>query len=185
MESLEYAMPHDREKFKALVHYVCWRYATAPDKLGAVKLNKTLWRADFKSFYLTRHSITGARYIKRQYGPVPSGLKAVLQELVNEGVLTIGTTPYHGYDKHQFVAHSEPDLRLLTKQDIEIADEAMRFVCEEHTAKSISEESHDHIWRAAKDGEKIPYETVFAVPGEITDDEREWARQEIALRSAN
>jgi hypothetical protein len=35
-------MAFDREKFKSLVHYVCWRCMDDPSKLGSVKLNKIL-----------------------------------------------------------------------------------------------------------------------------------------------
>ena len=48
-------------KFKSLVHYICWRCAD-PTKLGAVKLNKVLWRADFKAYLELGESVTGATY---------------------------------------------------------------------------------------------------------------------------
>ena len=65
----------DREKFRSLVHYVCWRCADDPAKLGRVKLNKILWLTDFTSYYETGKPMTGARYVKRQFGPVPSAIE--------------------------------------------------------------------------------------------------------------
>ena len=58
------------------------------------------------------------------------------------------------------------------------------YVCNEHTATSISEQSHDHIWKAAEDGEELPLFTVFAKPGIVTDDEREWAMMKLEEATA-
>jgi hypothetical protein len=72
----------------------------------------------------------------------------------------------------------------FSEDDLKLVDGLTKYVTEEHTAKSISDESHDHIWQAAEDGEEIPYHTIFAVPGQITDDERAWAQEVLeGLRS--
>ena len=74
-------MAFNREKFKLLVHYICWRCSDDPSRLGAVKLNKTLWVADFTAYYEFGQAITGAGYVKRQHGPVPRVILPVLREL--------------------------------------------------------------------------------------------------------
>ena len=173
------AVPTGHEKFKALAQYICWRYNDDPARLGAVKLNKALWLCDFTAYYKTGHSITGARYIKRQYGPVPSAIQPTLRELEQEGALTAIDSQFHGYKKKEFRVNSKPDMSLFDDNDIGTIEAAIRFVCDEHTAKSISDLSHDRIWQTAQDGEEIPYFTVFSVPGSIGDDEREWARLEL------
>ena len=49
---------------------------------------------------------------------------------------------------------------------------------EEHTAASISEQSHDYTWDIAEQGAPIPYEAVFATrTREPEDEELEWARK--------
>jgi antitoxin SocA-like protein len=172
-------MAFNREKFKSLVHYVCWRCKDDPTKLGAVKLNKVLWISDFTSYYKSGEAITGAGYVKRQHGPVPRVILPVLHELETERALVVRDTRFHGFLKKEFIALREPDVSDFQPEELEIIDWAIKLVCEEHTAKSISERSHDHIWKVAEDGEEIPYYTIFAVPGEITEDEREWAKQEL------
>ena len=148
-----------------------------PSKLGAVKLNKILWLADFNRYYETGKAITGARYyVKRQYGPVPSHIPVALKELEAAGALSVGSTQFHGHEKTQYVVHREPNTKAFDADELSVVDRAIDFVCTAHTAKSISEMSHDHIWQAAQDGEEIPYYTIFANPGEISDDEREWGR---------
>ena len=166
----------DRLKFKSLVHYVCWRCSDDPTKLGAVKLNKAVWLSDLSAYYQLGHPVTGARYVKRQFGPVPKPILPVLAELESEGILTVRDTQHFGKQKKEFIVHRPASADFLPSDEHAIVEEMIKFVCEENTATSISDASHDHIWKAADDGEEIPHFTVFARPGKITSDDREWAR---------
>jgi hypothetical protein len=177
-------MAFDRDKFKSLVHYVCWK-AGDPAKLGAIKLNKICWLADFLAFYETDRAITDARYVRRQFGPVPSAIQPVLRELQNEGILRITEAPFHDYIKREFAPLVEPDPDVFSEKELELIDWTTQYVCNEHTAASISKASHDHIWQAAADGEEIPYFTIFALPGTLTDSEREWAALQIEEMRSN
>jgi|SRR5690349_8161510 len=176
-------MAFDHDKFKSLVHYVCWRCSEDPSRLGAVKLNKILWAADFAYYYEHGKPITGAGYIKRQFGPVPRAILSVLKELQSEGSLNIREVPFHGYKKKEFIA-DQPQATDLDDDERQIVDAAISLICDEHTAKSISQRSHDHVWRVADDGEEIPYFTTFSIPGEISEDELEWAKQELESMQA-
>lgn len=166
-------------RFKQLVHYVCSQCASDPTKLGAVKLNKALWLADLNAYYHLGEPITNARYLRRQFGPVPSMVVPVLRELEREGVLSIHTADYFGREKKEFVVHRTTSGDFLTPDEKRLVDRTIEKVTEQHTATSISSLSHDHIWHAAKDGEEIPHYTVFANPGEITDEDRAWAHMKI------
>lgn len=174
-------MAFNRDKFKSLVHYVCWSCKDDPSRLGAVKLNKILWLSDFLTYYRAGDSITGARYIKRQFGPVPSSIVPILHELEAERKLIERDAPYHGLVKKEYIVLRDPSITFFQDEEKKVVDRMIAFVCDEHTAKSISEGSHDHVWQSAEDGEEIPYFTVFSVPGEIMDDERDWARQELEV----
>jgi len=173
----------DTSRFKKLVHYVCWQCADDPTKLGAVKLNKVLWLADLNSYYHLDKPITNARYVKRQYGPVPSRVVEVLRELELEGALVVRSVDHFGKRKKEFIVRHGADADFLSPEEKEIVDQVIAWVTERHTAISISNWSHDHIWQAAKDGEEIPHFTVFANPGEITDEDRTWARLQLENES--
>jgi hypothetical protein len=172
----------NRQKFKSLVHYVCARRCDAPETLGGVKLNKILWLSDLSAFYDLGEPITGVRYIKRKFGPVPAPIMPVLHELEAEGVLTVTEAKHYGKQKTEFVVHVPAKGDFLPPEELKIVNEVIDHVCDEHTAKSVSEASHDHIWKVAMDGEEIPLFTVFAKAGKITDAERQWAQ--IQLESA-
>jgi hypothetical protein len=167
----------DREKFKSLVHYVCWS-CEDPTVLGSVKLNKVLYKADFAAYYRDS-SITGEEYVKRQYGPVPKHIVPILRELAENGDVAIRDAEHFGYDKKEFFAITKPDLSRFTAEEISIVDEMILYVCYQHTARSISKELHDEVWELAEIGEEIPYVTAFSRPGEITEMDIEWARMKI------
>lgn len=169
----------NREKFKSLVHYVCWRSSDDPSRLGAVKLNKTLWLSDLGAYYRSGQSITGARYIKRKFGPVPAAILPVLTELEDEGILTIRDAKHFGKRKKEYIVHRDASDNFLSPDEREMVETAIKVVCDSHTATSVSEASHDHVWKAAEDGEEIPLYTVFAKPGEITQSDRDWAHQQL------
>lgn len=168
-------MDLDREKFKALVHYICWK-CKDPEKLGSVKLNKILWVCDFSYFYRYGTPLTGARHVKRQFGPVPHAIIPILGELVAEGALTVTDVRLFDSTKKEFRSLREPELTAFTEEELRVfVDPAIRLITQEHTGKSVSEVSHDHIWHAAQDGEEIPYFTIFARPGDVMAEEIEWA----------
>jgi hypothetical protein len=174
---LQYAVKTD--KFKALVHYICWRCSNDPSKLGAVKLNKALWIADLAAYYYLGKPITGARYVKRQFGPAPKAILPVLRKLQEEGKVQIKEDDYYGKKKKSFISLQDASAEFMSDQEKGIVDEVMELVCEKHTAKSISNQSHDLVWKAAEDGEELPLSTVFVKPDTISDEDREWAKGQL------
>ncbi len=169
----------DKPKFKDLVQYVCWR-CKDPTKLGATKLNKILWFVDREMYLRTGRPVTGSPYVKRQFGPVPKSINAAISELEGEKVLSTREVEYFGKLKREFFARSAPDLARFSPDEISLVDEIVDIVCGEHTAKSISEATHDRVWSLAEIGEEIPYFTVFADrPGELTEDDVAWITAEV------
>jgi len=172
------------KKFKSLVQYICSRRMSAPDTLGAVKLNKILWLADLSAFHETGKAITSARYIKREFGPVPSPIMPALRELEADGILSVTNSTIYGKTKKKYVVHIPINGDFLEPQELAIVDEVIDHVCDTHTAASVSLASHNHIWMAADDGEEIPHFTVFARPGKLTAVEREWAQLQLQSEAA-
>lgn len=165
----------DREKFKRLVHYVVWK-AGNRERFGATKLNKVLWYADSQAYVLTGKSITGATYIREKYGPVPQEFMPAREELVREGKIKV-TEPHAKFDHTQFRA-LEPPPSFLSERERQTVDHWISHIDEDHTAASISEQTHDYSWEIAELGEVIPLHSRFAVrvrePG---DKELAWAKE--------
>jgi hypothetical protein len=168
---------------KELTHYVCWKVQDDPSRLGATKLNKALWFADTIAYRANGRSITNATYVKRQFGPVPKRILPILQQLSDEHKIVIREIPYLNQVKRDFIAIAPPTEALFSEEERLIIDAVVSWVCDRHTAASISDLSHDCIWAAAEEGEEIPlYAVLGASPGEITDADKEWASRIISSR---
>lgn len=171
----------DREKFKRLVHYVIARCGEKQG-FGATKLNKVLWFADARQYVTSGRAITGAEYTRQQFGPVPRQIMQVRDELVAEGKIRI-TPPREAYVGWRFAALQPPEDVGLSPEEKKTVDYWIRHICEDHTANSISDESHDYAWEIAAMGEVLPYHSFLASRGrEPNDDEMRWAREVAAAR---
>jgi len=162
-------------KLKSLVHYVCDK-SSDPSVLGSIKLNKVLWYSDSIHYMIAGHSITGETYVKRQHGPVPRHILRAVDDLVAEGKIARGRVDHFGFTKNEYIAIKESDVSPFTAEQIKLVDAAFEHVCMNHTARSISEETHGVIWQIAAMGEEIPLATVFASDvGEVDEDDFAWA----------
>ena len=175
-------------KLKTLVHYICDR-APNPRRLGATKLNKILFFSDMEAYLTLGQPIAGEVYIKHQYGPVSKHLEEILEELEGDQAIAIAhASGFHvvtgePFTQQLFVALYRPQLDDFSAEEISIVDEMIRVICMRHTARSISDFSHNIIWESAEIGEEIPYYTAFVhTLGEITPEDVDWAKGEITRR---
>lgn len=167
-----------QDKFKALVHYICWRCSDDPASLGAVKLNKILWFSDVIAFAERGAPITGARYVKQKFGPVPKPILPVLRRLEAEGNLQIDEVAYYGLRKRQYVSLVEPDRSLFDESEVATVDKVIEAVTQGHSAESISDLTHDAIWKLADMQEEIPLHAVLVSRlGTVTEEDVARARQ--------
>lgn len=167
-------MQFDRDKFKRLLHYVVWK-AGDLDGFGATKLYKVLWFSDARSYMLFGEPITGESYVREKYGPMPRHALAVIQELSEDAAIRVSREEYFNKPMRRFHSERVPDKLSLDTRQREIVDYWIKHIANEHTATSISEQSHDYAWEIAKLGEEIPYHAIFA--NRIRDpegDELEW-----------
>ncbi|HYI39990.1 MAG TPA: Panacea domain-containing protein [Allosphingosinicella sp.] len=173
----------NRSKFKALVHYVIAKSDSS--RLGAVRLNKILWYVDTFAYRGEGASVTGGAYVKRQHGPVPKHILAMLGELEHENAIVIRDRDRFGHSMKDFVALTEPDISSLSAKEIALVDEIRSEICYGHTAESISELSHDQVWEAANIGEEIPlWATLASSPGRMTPTVIDWADTAISRYEA-
>jgi antitoxin SocA-like protein len=156
----------DQDKFDHLVHYVI---STCPDrdKLGSVKLQKILWKADTENYMLKGEPITGARYLKRPYGPATNELWPSRERLKASGQIDFWRdTKFAGdYPKDAYKALKPIPSNFLTSEQQKIVDRWINVICLEHTANSISEETHGYAWDIAAMGEELPMEAALVDRG--------------------
>ena len=162
------------EKLQALAHYIIAECGRAPERLGAIRLNKAIWFSDIIMYQLTGRSITEETYVKRQHGPVPRQILHALQELQRGGAILI-REPEAAYDVRRYFSLRNPSSDILADAEKTVARDVLAAILG-YTANAISEATHDVIWSAARDGQEIPLEaTLVAIPGEVTPEVLEWA----------
>jgi len=172
----------DREKFKDAMHYVI---AKAGDHggFGATKIYKALWFAEGKTFLLTGQPMFNAEYTRDQFGPRPKLGMQIREELVAEGRIRTWKDRYYNRVQWRFRALTVPDMRRFNRDEIQTLDYWTKHIDEDHTAASISEESHDYAWEIAKQGDPLPIHAFLASRWrDPTDEELDRARKRWASR---
>jgi Protein of unknown function (DUF4065) len=141
----------DRLKFKRLVHYIIWMVGKH-DWFGATKLNKVLWFVDARAYTLTGQPITGETYTRGEFGPIPKHIIPVQIELEREGAIRVTKE-----DKlTRIIALTPARPSWFSPAELQSIDWWINHIDKDHTAKSISEETHDYAWEIAKMGEELP-----------------------------
>jgi uncharacterized phage-associated protein len=157
----------DREKFNAVVHFVCSN--SDPAHLGNVKLHKILYFADMMHFMSEGKPLTGVDYLKQKFGPVARYLSSAINQLSEDGKIEVRKRDYFGYEKSDYIARCSISAGALSNAEIRLLTDVIEFVSGK-SAREISELSHDAAWQWAELGERIPYAAALGlVPTEITE----------------
>jgi len=147
-------------KFKNVLLYILERCAGKPN-VGETVLYKLLYFADFNYYELYEEHLTGAKYRKMPFGPVPQKLDAILGQMIEKGQLHRVKTEYHGYPQTRYLPLMKADLTELKASEKEIIDRVIEQMSD-WSASAISNYSHkDMPWLASKEGEEINYELAF------------------------
>jgi hypothetical protein len=168
-------MAPNHDRLSAVTHYVI-AHCTA-EKLGTTKLNKVLWYADVIFYRLHGKTITGEEaYEKRQYGPVPKNINAILRSLQTAGKIKERINPTPVGVRSEFVWLELPDVEQFSAEEIDVLRDVMQQVCDGHSAASISDSTHDALWDETEIGQDMSIEAGAIVPSEITPDAIKWAK---------
>jgi hypothetical protein len=145
------------------------------ESAGTEKINRHLFNADFMAYSLLGRSISGAEYQRLPKGPVPRPMGAVTAELKTLCVLAEGTRQYMGLQQTRLYALRDPDLSEFTSQEVDILNQVIQS-CWGTPRNQINLNSYGPFsWKLVKEGEIIPYETIFLSDRELTKKEASYA----------
>lgn len=163
----------DADKFGRAVQYIIWKAGNRP-KFGAVKLNKVLWFAEARVYVLHRHFMTGETFTKDQYGPVPKHIMPTRASLQKAGAIEV----WDDRGQTRFRAKTAPDMFGFTADELKQINFWIEEIDKQHTAKTISDKTHDYGWEIAEIGEEIPLYAILAERARHPKGkELEWARK--------
>ena len=147
-------------KFKNVLLYILERCAGKPN-VGETALYKLLYFSDFNYYELYEEHLTGAKYRKLPYGPVPQKFDTIVLQMIDKGQLQRVKTAYHGFPQTRYLPLVKADLTELKASEKEVIDSVIEQLSD-WSAASISNYSHkDMPWLASKEGEEINYELAF------------------------
>lgn len=147
-------------KFQNVLLYILERCAGKPN-VGETVLYKLLYFSDFNYYELYEEHLTGAKYRKLPYGPVPQKLDTIIGQMIDKGQLQRVKTDYHGYPQTRYLPLEKADLTELRASEKEVIDRVIEQMSD-WSAAMLSNYSHgDKPWKASKEGEEINYELAF------------------------
>jgi transcriptional regulator with XRE-family HTH domain len=147
-------------KFKNVLLYILENCAGKPN-VGETVLNKLLYFCDFNYYELYEEHLTGARYKKLPYGPVPRQLDDMINQMIAQGQLKRVKTDYHGFSQTRYLPLEKADLTRLSAAEKTVIDDVIRQMSD-WNANKISDYSHgDKPWKATTEGDYISYNLVF------------------------
>ena len=121
------------------------------------KLNKLLFYADFKHFKEYSVSITGARYVHLQYGPVPDDYDYYFAELSRERYLDLVEENFGNYTGFKCVAHVKPKLDAFEQSERDVLEEVIKYF-QGFGSVEIMKFSHEEAaYASTMEGETISY----------------------------
>jgi hypothetical protein len=168
------APKNDEWKFREMLVYIAAR-SENDETVGSVKLNKLLFNADFISYGLFGKAISGVEYQRLQKGPAPRRMVPVTTELVKQGVIARGKRTWMGVEQHRIYALREPDVSAFTAQELDILNQVITQNWG-LSGNTMSRISHEFLgWKAANEGETIPYHAIFLSDRALTPEEAEFA----------
>jgi hypothetical protein len=172
----EESVLYSEQRLRELVLYISAKSEDDP-LFDSIKLNKILFAADMFAYAELGHSITGADYVKRSYGPMPQQLEDARERMVDEGDLAMQYVPYAPYEQKRPVALRKPCLEAFTAQEIALVGLILDTFRPTDTRLEAGWPNGVSGWGMASVGETIPYPLVFLSDQPISPYEMELGRQ--------
>jgi hypothetical protein len=163
------------EKLQELIVYIAYRMERTRHRgRGRLKLHKLLFYCDFEAYRRLGQSITGASYRRFPKGPF-------LRE-ENDAVKALDPNSDFAYRRDWDFrklpeAKRSPDEAMFSAAERSLINEILDTY-REHTADQMRRLSHDHPgYKTVRDGEAIPYDSVFVSTSKPSDAAVEFGRQ--------
>lgn len=147
------------EKYKQMILAYLKSPVSVDGKVPKTKLAKLLYLADFAWFYKNFESMSGMQYLRRAYGPVPDPYFRALDELEEEGKISISRK---GDAMLVFVGvgANRQKLDLLQKKEIELMKKISTKWKDKRTQEIVNFTHEQLPYKLCAPDEVIPYELI-------------------------
>ena len=147
-------------KFKNVLLYILEHCAGKPN-VGETVLYNLLYFSDFNYYELYEAHLTGVKYRKLPFGPVPQKLDIIINQMIENSQLQRVKTVYLGFPQIRYLPLEKADLTTLKASEKEVIDKVI-VQMSDWSATAISNYSHkDMPWEATDEGKEISYNLAF------------------------
>lgn len=162
LEEIASGVKENYEKYKEMILYAVKSFG---DKgLPKTKLAKLLYLADFSWFFEYRKSMSGMRYRKIQYGPVPDKFFRALEELRDSGLLNINESEYKSGSIHKVclgMGARNIDFSGVSEKEKKLMDAVIDKWRDARTNEIVTFTHHQKPYALSQVNEIIPYELIM------------------------
>ena len=146
---------------ETLRRYVQYKGHEAPKTL----LAKLLYLADFAWFYNELKPMSGMKYRRDPYGPVPDQFFKTVDTMVENGEITLFQKNIPGRDKQMQALGIKDDLKhepnqYLSEKEISLIDQIVNKWKDADVDKIVDFTHHQLPWQVTRPNEFIPYELI-------------------------
>ena len=131
-----------------------------PLHLGYKKLAKMMYFADFTAYELKEKTITGEKYKKYHYGPMPVNFYEIIEQMKKNGY--IESKPQLGkYIPATIKPLKKPDYTVFSKNEVEVI-ESITEKYKNSTARELElQAKSEPPYKMVEFDEEIPYHLAF------------------------
>ena len=147
--------PRNNDKFRQMYFYILRFFKGGIPK---TKLAKMLYLADFGYFYDNLISMSGVRYVRRDYGPVADIFFEMTEDLYDKGKIDIVPLDYALLI---IPTTMEQEESLLADDEKELLDKICSFWKDRRTNEIVNFTHEQKPWKMCRDGEYIPYSLII------------------------
>jgi len=148
------------DKLKNVLLYILERCVGKPN-VGETVLYMLLYFCDFNYYELYEEHLSGIRYKKLPYGPVPQNLDGILQQMVEARLLKQVNTEYHRFKQTRYLPLEKADLQQFSAAEKEVIDYVIMYMGDWTTSKMSEYIYMDLPWNATEVGDYISCDLAF------------------------
>lgn len=139
-------------KYKNLILYLAGKVGAWPN-VGETVFYKLIYFIESQAYSRNKATITGERFYKLQYGPVPASFQALTKEMINDGELDRVQGRYFTFRQTKYLPRVQAT--GLTPDERDIIDSIINKLGSE-SATYLSNLSHeDKPWLEAEDNDYV------------------------------
>ncbi len=147
------------EKFRQM-YFACLKYAAnSHDNVPKTKLAKLLYMADFRNFFENLEPMSGVKYRRLEYGPVPDIFFSMTDDLLEQGKINVEVLD-RGAQMISSKTRDE-DFSKLSAQELESIKQICELWKDKPTQEIVNFTHEQKPWKMCRDGEYIPYSLII------------------------